>query len=383
MPNIDTSQFEEETEKALQNGLSSDLKDEINAGEIASVLAELVANALKERGVGIFASNDNKETQLSKTLDEFGDNPQGKPSGTQEQSPAEGSATPSENNENAPPESGRASEENTQEGESKNETETPENQEDGQESEEKNPESSEKQDNPESQSTDQETKEAGEEKPSDQEEPDGTTEKPEDNLGFDKPADHPATDEQEDQSKKKETDGDAPENKAAREQAQAQQLAGQQQASRMQQQKSASTKNQAINTLTNKKGELLKKASGIALKGTPILRIILGVTDTIDVVEFEDGALISALTSPIPVMITAFYYVLQNGETKKYIAKSYLKKGIGIAALEIIPIINIFPWDTFNTWMLARDVKKGKEGYNKEAQDIAAQIKKIESNQNH
>lgn len=384
MPKIDTSQFEDKMEKELETtGLPSDLATGENAKKITDLLSQFAANtiedSLEDRVKNMLTANDDTETQLSQALDQFGSNPQG--SSIQNPAGVEGRPNPPSNLDNvAPPSTATEDERVSEENQPEQTPGTPEG------------ETTESADQSQGTNTPEQTdpqppSPSDPQTPSDQENQDtleaaNSAQPKEDTLGFTHPADHPATTESESPQKKEGVENTTtPEEQ---EQQRAKQLALEQQAARAQKQQAEGVKNQQISTLVSEKGELLRKAGAIGLKGAPILRIILGTTDTLDVIEFEDGALLSALVvGPLIGVTQVYFYMQQNYDTKKYLAKNYIKKWIGIAALELFPIIDILPWDSINSWMLARSVKNAKKAYNKEAEEIAKKIKKLESNQNH
>jgi len=358
MSNIDASQFENKIEQELETALPSDLASKENAMDIADTLFQFAEKALGEMRKNILFPDTNQTTNVINT---FGTNPQGSHSSTgkpRQEGNQEQTLSDQDTAADTPVEP-----ENTVRDE---DTQTAENQETI----------------PSSETVGQENTPQESSAPTESIPEEVAPEPTEDSLGFTNPADHPATDEQTDNNNTAQKQEDTPETRGGEEQKRARQLAAQQQAARSQQQVQ-SAKNQEINVLTTKRSQLLKKAGAMALKGSPILRIMLGVSDTLDVAEFEDGAILSALTSPLIFTAQVYFYIFQNSETKRHIAEKYMKKGILLAAMEMIPFINILPWDTINSGSLARSVKKEKEGYNKEAADIATTIKKIESNQNH
>ncbi len=366
MSKIDASQFENKVASELETALPSDVASIENAKEIADVLSQFAEETLAKRKNNLFLDNTNG--QSADAISTFGTNPQGSNASTGG-SRQEGTREGGEAQTDSPQEDGShtSSEPNNTEEETRS---VPNNQETVPE----DPEAI----TP-SETTDHETPAPIEETPEE-----AIPEQTEDSLGFTNPADHPATNEEyEDGNTQEGTQEERQGGQTNKEQQRARQLAAQQQAARSQSQQAQSAKNQEIVVLTTKRSEFLKKAGAMALKGSPVLRIILGVTDTLDVAEFEDGAILSALTSPVVFTAQVYFYIFQNSETKRYIAEKYMKKGILLAAMEMIPFIDILPWDTINSLLLARSVKKGKEGYNKEAAEIAKTIKKIESNQNH
>lgn len=140
-------------------------------------------------------------------------------------------------------------------------------------------------------------------------------------------------------------------------------------------QQTQAVQGQQAASIASQKKQILLNASRLGIKGMVALKATYITTDFIDVLEFEDGATLSAIFNIVTVATSGTVFVMQNGETKKFIINKYMLKACGAAIAESIPIINIIPWDTINGFMLARAVKKRKSEYNEEIQRLEASTK--------